>query len=271
MIAALLSGDRLHLQHGPIDLVIGADGARVAAFSVAKARFSTILDELVAELPLLRSPMPVSATGFVAKRMTQAAAGYREFVTPMAAVAGAVADEVLGAMVRGADVSRAYVNNGGDIAVHLVAEQRFDVGVAGLDASALGKITLLAGDGIGGIATSGRGGRSLSCGIAKSVTVLADCAATADVAATLIANAVDLSGHPAITRQKANERDPDSDLGERLVVTQCGVLSETDTHKALENGARRAQDLLTSGRIKAAYLVLQGQSRVIGIKELADA
>lgn len=271
MIAALLSGNRLHLQHGPIDLVIGAEGAREAAFAAAKQRFSTVLDELVVELPLLRSPMPVTPQGAIAQRMAHAARGYPEFVTPMAAVAGAVADTVLTAMLRGGDLTRAYVNNGGDIALHLAAGQQFDVGVAGLDASALGKIKLHAGQGIGGIATSGRGGRSLSRGIADSVTVLADCAAAADVAATLVANAVDLPDHPEITRIKANELDPDSDLGERLVVTECGKLSTIDKQRALENGARRAADLLTTGRTKAAYLVLQGHSRVIGSKELANA
>lgn len=271
MIAALLSGNRLHLQHGPIDLVIGADGARAAGFAAAKHRFATVLDELVAELPLLRSPMPVTPQGAIAQRMAHAATGYPEFVTPMAAVAGAVADTVLTAMLRGGDLTRAYVNNGGDIALHLAAGQQFDVGVVGLDASALGKIRLYAGQGIGGIATSGRGGRSLSRGIADSVTVLAECAASSDAAATLIANAVDLADHPEITRIKANKLDPDSDLGERLVVTDCGKLSIIDRQKALDNGARRAQDLLALGRIKAAYLVLQGQSRVIGNRELANA
>ena len=41
------------------------------------------------------------------------------FITPMAAVAGAVADEILQAMRRAAPLARAYVNNGGDIALHL--------------------------------------------------------------------------------------------------------------------------------------------------------
>ena len=98
MIAARISGDRLHLQHGPIDLIIGVDGARQAAFEAAQERFSTVLEELVLELPTLRRPMPVSAKGVIAQRMALAAAGYSEFVTPMAAVAGAVADEVLAAM-----------------------------------------------------------------------------------------------------------------------------------------------------------------------------
>jgi uncharacterized protein len=64
-----------------------------------------------------------------------------------------------------------------------------------------------------GIATSGRHGRSLSLGIADSVTVLAATAAAADAAATLIANAVDLPGHAAVRRAPACSLDPDSDLG----------------------------------------------------------
>ena len=45
---------------------------------------------------------------------------YREqFITPpWRAVAGAVADEVLQALVHGRGLKRAYVNNGGDIALY---------------------------------------------------------------------------------------------------------------------------------------------------------
>ncbi len=268
MIAARISGDRLHLQHGPIDLIIGAEGAREAAFSAAQTRFSGLLEELVAELPLLRSAMPVSPKGVVGQRMARAAAGYSEYVTPMAAVAGAVADEVLDVMKK-CDVPKAYVNNGGDIALHLQGGS-FDVGVAGLDAAALGKMTIRAGDGIGGIATSGRGGRSLSLGIADSVTVLATCAADADVAATVIANAVDVDA-AQVVRERANYLDPDSDLGERLVVTRCGSLTLNQIDAALSKGEARALDLMRSGRIKTAFLVLQGQKRVVGMKELANA
>ena len=60
-----------------------------------------------------------------------------------------------------------------------------------------------------GIATSGWRGRSFSLGIADAVTVLAATAAEADAAATVIANAVDLPGHPAIdTRAGAASSRP---------------------------------------------------------------
>ena len=111
-------GTRLHLQHGPIDLVIGADGDREAAFAAAQARLSTVLEELVEELPLLKSqitelsPRPAGA---IAERMDQATRSHCEtFVTPMAAVAGAVADTVLGAMRAETPIQRAYVNNGNE-------------------------------------------------------------------------------------------------------------------------------------------------------------
>lgn len=135
----------------------------------------------------------------------------------------------------------------------------------GLDGAHHGTVTIRAEDPVRGIATSGRGGRSLSMGIADSVTVLAGSAAEADVAATLIANAVDLPGHPAIRRAPARDLQPDSDLGRRLVVTGCGPLTATEIAKALENGAARAQEMTDNGLIQGAALVLQGQGRIAGV------
>ncbi|MCC1493986.1 UPF0280 family protein [Cognatishimia sp. F0-27] len=262
-VMAALSGGRIHLQHGPIDLVIGAEGAaREAALAAARDRFDTVLTELVAELPALRRPLGQPLDGAIARHMAQACTrvAERAFVTPMAAVAGAVADTVLAAMVSAGRLTRAYVNNGGDIALHLARGRRFRVGLAGLDASALGRAEISAGDGVGGIATSGRGGRSLSLGIADSVTVLACDAATADVAATLIANAVDLPDHPAVTRVPAQAIQPDSDLGARPVTQALGALTRHEVHAALAAGLSRANALRARGVIHSAALVLRGQT-----------
>ncbi|MCB2094855.1 MAG: UPF0280 family protein [Rhodobacteraceae bacterium] len=275
-VAALLDGGggaRLHLQHGPIDLIIGAEeaqaGARARAFRAAADRFETVLSVLVDELPLLRMPVtspPASFAGPVARRMADAVARFsrKTFITPMAAVAGAVADEVLAAMRAAAPLARAYVNNGGDIALHLAFGARFSLAMAGSGGGDLGRISVTAGDGIGGIATSGRGGRSLSMGIADSVTVLGADAATADAAATLIANAVDLPGHGAVGRCPANERQPESDLGARLVVTRVGPLSHRDVGMALNRGAELAEDYRAQGLILGAALFLRGKSRLVG-------
>lgn len=272
--AALLEdGARLHLQHGPIDLIIGADpvtpGTRRLAFQAATDRFATILTELTDELPLLRaavtahSPRP---SGVVAQRMHDAVLAHAGpvFVTPMAAVAGSVADEVLAAMTAATPLARAYVNNGGDIALHLAPDQAFTAAISGLDGSDLGQVRLPACAGIGGIATSGQGGRSHSFGIADSVTVLATTAAAADVAATLITNAVDLPDHPAIHRTPASDLSPDSDLGARPVVIHVGPLTHNDTSQALDRGMAIAYAMKTGGQIIGAYLTLRGQTRLIG-------
>ena len=269
-----LAGDRLHLQHGPIDLVLRAWGAASAvreAYDAAVARFQTVLPELVGELAELRKPMAEKpqVEGPVAQRMVAACRAHAGvFVTPMAAVAGSVADEILGVMVEAAPLDRAFVNDGGDIAVHLTEGETLDVALAadfsrGPIPSLNGRLSLAHGDGIGGIATSGAQGRSFSLGIADSVTILARDAASADVAATLIANAVD-ADHPAVERQPATALDPDSDLGDRLVTTAVGPLPGPVIAAALAAGLARAEQLQRRGLIFDAALVLQGESRILG-------
>jgi hypothetical protein len=192
------------------------------------------------------------------------------FITPMAAVAGAVAEEILGAMLRGAELKRAYVNNGGDIALHLADGEHFVVGLAERpDASGLMRTMIVdAVDPSRGLATSGRHGRSFSLGIADAVTVLARTASQADAAATIIANAVDLSGHPAIIRRPANELQPDSDLGARLVTRDVGELSAREIEDALESGAVCARKLLAMGLIDGAALRLQGEMVIVAARAI---
>lgn len=267
-MAAVLPGGRLHLQHGPIDLVIGVDPPeeRLAAFRAAETCFATVLMDLVSELRLLRRPLGAERLqGMVARRMGRAVEPYPGFfVTPMAAVAGAVADCVLQTICLAAPVRRAYVNNGGDIAIHLTAGCVFQTAMQDNNGRDLGHIALTHCKRVGGIATSGRHGRSLSLGIADSVTVLARSAAEADVAATLIANAVDLPDHGAIRRRPAELLDPDSDLGGRLAVMGLGPLTRGETAQALQAGWRIAQDIRSKGLIHSAALFLNGQAYVAG-------
>ena len=201
-----LPDGRLHLHDGPIDLIIEAFGERAdveKAYDAASSRFATILDELCSELPLLhsrnfRSRRPA---GVVARRMTDAVAPLciERFITPMAAVAGAVAEEVLSAITAAVPLRRAYVNNGGDIALHLLPQESFVIGMIDRPdrPCLIGSAKITGSNSVRGVATSGWRGRSFSLGIADAVTVLARSAAVADAAATLIANAVDLPDHPA--------------------------------------------------------------------------
>ena len=269
--AVLPDGRRRHFQHGPIDLVLEAFGpaGEVAAFhEQAWARFRTVLGELVGELAALRTEMSAGPVvrGNTARRMAAACAPHRgAFVTPMAAVAGAVADEVLAAGIAGRNLSRAYVNNGGDIALHLAPGERFRTGMVALGEApeAAGVTEISSEDGIGGIATSGWRGRSLSLGIADSVTVLAGNADAADVAATLIANAVNVDS-PAIARVPARDLDPDSDLGARPVTVEVGALRAAEIAAALAAGRAAAQSMAGRGLIAAAALCLCGDRAIVG-------
>jgi len=321
---AILPDGRRHFHDGPIDLIIEASGEAMAvavAYDAAAERFATILDELCLELPRLRAASGARPEGVVARRMVDAVACFAgvRFVTPMAAVAGAVAEEVLAAMVGAAPLERAFVNNGGDIALHLAAEKGSDrppaipsprsrgegkgegrfrladasvrptpphpnplpasgegesprgeqntfvVGlIARPDQPALfGKARITARDTARGVATSGWRGRSFSLGVADAVTVIAGAASLADAAATLIANAVDLPDHPAITRAPARSRDPQSDLGDRLVTLAVGPLSADEVATALDRGVTEARHWLARGRIAAAALSLNGRTRLV--------
>ena len=273
-IRTLPDGRRLHLHDGPIDLIVeafGEPGEVRVAYRAAAARFQTILDELCNELVFLRRPCSADVPwprGSVARRMVAAVIPYAAeyFITPMAAVAGAVAEEILAEMIDAAELSRAYVNNGGDIALHLSAEEQFVVGMAERPdrPSLFGTATLRSSDPVRGIATSGWRGRSFSLGIADAVTVLADHATAADAAATIIANAVDLPGHPAIDRVPACELSPDSDLGNRLVTQAVRDLNAQEVDEALASGVRTADLLLRIGLIRSVALSLAGETRIVG-------
>lgn len=265
-VAARFADGRLHLQHGPIDLIVEAFGPVEEverAYAQAIDRFGDILLTLVGELPALRRLVGEAyplLQGPVARRMVEAVWPHRAvFITPMAAVAGAVADEMLQALVCGRRLDKAYVNDGGDIAIHLAPGQSLR---AGIFAQALDGVALLThGRPVRGIATSGRGGRSFSLGIADSVTVLAATAAAADAAATMIANAVN-ADHPAIERRPARALDPDSDLGELPVTVSVGDLPSEIVDTALDRGLAEARRLRLCGLIDSAALSLQGHWRL---------
>jgi hypothetical protein len=269
--AALLSDGRLHLQHGPIDLVIGIEGdddeverARCQAI----ARFADLLETLVAELPLLRAPLGADSpplAGAVARRMLAACWPHRAVhVTPMAAVAGAVADELLAALVAGRILRRVYVNNGGDIALWLAHGAQYRIGMAGIEDGRLhGDLDLCDADPWRGVATSGWRGRSQSLGIADAVTVVARDAASADAAATLLANAVNVD-HPDIVRRPARELRDDSDLGMLPVTVAVPPLPAVAVDAALDAGSTETRRMQALGLIGPASLRLQGRAVVVG-------
>jgi hypothetical protein len=275
---ARLGRDRWHFQHGPIDLLLELDAQCAggeAALAACWEHFQSVLPQLVAELCALRQPLGERwvAEGPVARRMIEACAPFanERFITPMAAVAGAVADELI-VFFRRSGIRRAFINNGGDIALHLLPREQFRVGIwsdlerarspvqsdRGLDSV----FVINAAMPVRGVATSGWRGRSFSLGIADSVTVLAHCAAAADAAATLIANAVDCDA-AGIIRAPADQLKDDTDLGSRLVTVAVPALPPSAIALALARGRTEAQYWLHRGLIYAAALFLQGAVELV--------
>ena len=273
-----MADNRLHLQHGPIDIIAQVDATqevRKRLYTSASNRFSTVLVELVAEMDLLKHPWSADLPdpkGGIAQKMCFAVRGSGIFVTPMAAVAGAVADEVLEAMLYEAkntdpcleEIQRMYVNNGGDIAFWLNAGESFSIGV--VDNPGIpelnARVSLAYESPVRGIATSGWGGRSQSLGIADAVTVLAGSAAIADAAATLIANDVNVD-YPGILKRPASEVKDESDLGMLPVTVDVPPLPVDQISEALKRGAQTAGNFIRTGKIEAAYLSLQKQTLVV--------
>jgi ApbE superfamily uncharacterized protein (UPF0280 family) len=254
-----LSADRLHFQHGPIDLVLRAWGEASAMREAEEAawwRFQQVLGELAEELRELRQPAERRRWFLypTACRMQAACLPFApDFITPMTGVAR---------------LDKAYVNDGGDVAVHLARWQSLSLAVAGhYEADRRnplsGSLTLQASDGVGGVATSGARGRSFSLGVADAVTVLARSAAEADAAATMIANAVDCED-ARIIRRPAASLDPDSDLGERLVTVSVPPLGPDQIDAALQHGLDAAAAARARNLIIDAALTLQGETRVLG-------
>ncbi|MEH7113315.1 hypothetical protein V7124_13155 [Neobacillus niacini] len=195
------------------------------------------------------NPLPVTSMIHATRSV------HDEMVTPMAAVAGTIAElSANSAYQEGATL--VICNNGGDIALRMDPGECVTVGInKGLKnrTELSGKLKVDSTSGIRGICTSGLGGRSLTCGIAQSVTVLGAIGSVADVAATLIANHVSAE-HPNISRKPAEELQPDTDIAGLLVTESVGELPLEIWKSALQHGVLEAERLLELGVISAAVL-----------------
>mgnify|MGYP001207133655 CR=1 FL=1 len=258
---------RWHPTWGPGATSRAPESARSRAYALAIRRFETLLVELVAELHVLRTPWSTvfpEVQGLVGKRMVEAVKDSEVLITPMAAVAGAVADEIRDVMLEAPGLQRVMVNNGGDIAFWLSPGTQCRIGVVNLPGvlKLSANVDITSCSPVRGVATSGWRGRSQSLGIADAVTVLSKTSAQADAAATLVANAVNVE-HPGIIRKPASQLVDDADLGDMPVTVSVPHLSENLIDEALEQGCRMAQTHIKADRIEAAYLSLQQKSRMV--------
>lgn len=261
----VLEDGRVFIDYGPASMVVTArrDGENLHglikdAFPVLQAALAEIADSL----PVLRLPPDKirarSLTG-LARVMTEAALATGEpSLTPMATVAGTVADCVADWLFsRGADL--VLVNNGGDVAIRLDVGQSLRMGI--LPDQDKGTVTqvveIRAGDGIGGVCTSGLGGRSLTRGIANSVTVFSSRCAAADACATHIANCTYIDS-PAVKTAIAGEIEPDSDIAHLSVVTSVGRLTEEEKLRALSQAEGEARIQMEKGNLLYMAADVQG-------------
>lgn len=181
-------------------------------------------------------------------------------LTPMAAVAGSISDEVADFLFQRKDITKVIANNGGDIAIRLRGNDSVTVGgKVGLEEAGLSyTFAIGVNDGIAGVATSGLGGRSFTKGIASAAMALASSAALADAAVTVLGNATNISDSQ-IERRLAGELDPDTDIYDELVTVKVGYLEEEKIEDALSNGLAEASRLQKEGKILGALLVVKGR------------
>lgn len=226
----------------------------------------TLLGELREVLPVLKRKAGLikntRALPEVARRMveaTQAVDGIT--LTPMAAVAGAIADVLLERILSEYRPDFLFVNNGGDVSVYSRDGEGFWVALGDIEAEGRWRRLLwVSGLKRVGIATSGLGGRSFTMGVCDSVTVFAESGSLSDAAATFVCNATFLE-RACARKAKASDLDPLSDLGEEEVVLERRPLWPWEAEEALAKGLEAAWALKRRGVILEALLCLEGSFR----------
>jgi hypothetical protein len=250
---------------GPATLVVNGEREGRPYFfdgSNLAERVGAILADLRDCLPVLRQKaFKIRKTAYlpaVARKMVDAVKAIDEAeLTPMAAVAGAVADE-LKEYLRGEGLEFISVNNGGDIALYNARGRPITIGIGDIRKGGAAPYVLKAARLVDfGVATSGFGGRSFSLGIADMVSVVAGSAPLADAAATYLGNRTTVDD-PAVKRRKAGDIDPSTDIPDELVTVSVGELGSESAAEALARGKAAADLLKREGRITDALLFLRG-------------
>lgn len=224
------------------------------------------LDDLRRYLPFAKMPWPQLPKGTeypkILNKMIHAVSLTGESdLTPMAAVAGSMSELICEYLeTRGA--SKVLVNNGGDIAVYLGTGEKTRIGIVPQLGAKPSHYFDLEGKQIAGIATSGRGGRSFTLGIADAAVAVAATSSVADACATVLGNSVNADS-PLIERRAAKELDPATDIPELPVTVAVSSLPQNLKEEALERGLKKARKLIKENLIYGAALFVQGEMRQI--------
>ncbi|OGP90008.1 MAG: hypothetical protein A2156_01415, partial [Deltaproteobacteria bacterium RBG_16_48_10] len=211
------------------------------------AQFLPVIKKRVTELEIRETYPEVVRKMITATKRMEA-----PDLTPLAAVAGAASD-VVADFLRSRGGTKIIVDNGGDIAVRLREEETARVGLkTEIETREPAYVIDLDREmGIGGIATSGLGGRSFTKGIASAATAFSTNAAVADAAATVIGNFSNVDD-PNIKRCMAETLYQDTDIPGEWVTQEVGELSKERVEEALQNGLAKARIFCKKGFIKGA-------------------
>ena len=246
---------------GPMRLVIQAwrrGQPQIESARRAAEEAFGYLERIARCRPLLSRPWPqiedLPADDLAGRMIRSVRAIGDDDLTPMAAVAGTIADAVADWLFE-RDANKVIVDNGGDIAIRLAKGEKVTVGVrASICSSTVSHVF-----GLDprmqswGVTTSGFGGRSFTRGIASAVTVLAASAAVADAASTAIANSCFVESEK-IRQMPAEQIDPNTDLAGLAVTVSIGELSRAEIKTASEKAVHRAEDLVARGVILGALI-----------------
>ncbi len=262
----MLSGGGIMAECGPMRLVVRAWVGRVPqprAAARAAEEAVVFLERLARVRPLLgrgwRENLPRLREPLALKMAASVAAVGDDDLTPMAAVAGAIADAVADFLVERGQ-TRVIVENGGDVAVRVGDGEAVTVGIRpNVGQAAITRVVALGPERASwGVATSGVGGRSLTRGVVSAAMVVAADAAGADAAATAVANA-SLVEDLAVTRGAAETLDPNTDIPGLAVTLAVGPLAEHVRDLALSRAIGRAEELIGKGLAFGAFAALQGK------------
>jgi len=262
----LLPNGIVLVDYGPMHMFISVseDGRPAVALAEEGAHFAMkVLEDLARFLPVLRKKSEglevKEAFPDVVRRMIEATNRMEEpDLTPLAAVAGTASD-VVADFIFGKGGTKIIVDNGGDIAIRLREGEVARVGIkTEIDAKQPAYLISIESAMIGGVATSGLGGRSFTKGIASAATVLAGTSSLSDAAATVIGNFTNVED-ANIERSLAEEIYPDTDIAGEWVTTRVGELSQEKVEEALNRGLSKAYSICQKGLIHGALIALQGK------------
>jgi len=261
-----LSNGTVLVDYGPMRMFISVfeKGKPLVTLAKEGAHLAMrVLEDLAKFLPLIKrksKELEIEDTfPEIVRRMIEATKKMEEpDLTPLAAVAGTASDMVAD-FIFGRGGTKIIVDNGGDIAIRLREGEVARVGVK-MEIDAKQPTYLISIDptmGIGGVATSGLGGRSFTKGIASAATALSQTAAFSDAAATVIGNFTNVE-NPNIVRSLAEKIYPDTDIAGEWVTIKVGKLSQEKIEEALNKGLLKAYSICQKGLIKGALVALQG-------------